>query len=157
MEQIEQLYHEHGGALLAYLRRTFGKVESAEDMLHETFVQAMRHQDRLAQAVSARAWLFGIARHVGLTALRKNRPLQRIEEHHLSAPQCDSRLSNMREAIEKLSDVLRETLEFRLRDHLTYEEIALAMEIPVGTVRSRLHTAMQQLRTAMEDPQELSK
>jgi RNA polymerase sigma-70 factor, ECF subfamily len=150
MQQIERLYQEHGPALLVYLRRSFGRHESPEDMLQETFLQAMRYPDRLAQAVSPRAWLFGIARHIGLTALRKARPLDAIDEKRLVSRQADPRVTAMYEVIERLPGALRETLEFRLRDHLTYEEIAGAMEIPLGTVRSRLHAAMRQLRTSMD-------
>jgi RNA polymerase sigma-70 factor (ECF subfamily) len=45
---------------------------------------------------------------------------------------------------------LREALELRLRDELTYEEIAAVLEIPVGTVRSRLHNALERVRAALD-------
>jgi RNA polymerase sigma-70 factor (ECF subfamily) len=151
MQQIERLYREHGSALLAYLTRSFGRCEPPEDMLHETFVQALRNQNRLGQAVSARAWLFGIARHVGLTAARRSRPRQTIEEQTIAAPADDPDLQAMRESIEQLGAELKETLELRLRERLSYEEIAQALEIPVGTVRSRLHAALRQLRDAMTE------
>ena len=44
---------------------------------------------------------------------------------------------------------MRETLELRLADELSYEEIAAVLEIPVGTVRSRLHNAVKKLREEM--------
>ena len=56
----------------------------------------------------------------------------------------------MLDAIASLPEVLRETMELRLREQLSYEEIAQVMQIPVGTVRSRLHTAMKKLREILE-------
>jgi RNA polymerase sigma-70 factor (ECF subfamily) len=145
MPDIENLYRTHGSALLAYLRSVCRWVP-AEDLLHETFVQALRRPGQLDQAVSPRAWLFGIARHVGLTAARRHRPMAMLDADHAQPEQPTTDLMDVRAAIANLPPVLRETLELRLREQLSYEEIAHVLAIPLGTVRSRLHTAMRQLR-----------
>lgn len=151
MRDLERLYNTHGAALLAYLRRGFGWCASPEDMLQDTFVAAMRRPQRLAAAQSPRAWLFGIARHVGLSAARRHRPAAAPSiETDAPAAQTDPQIADMRELIVALPEVLRETLELRLRERLSYEEIAVVLAIPIGTVRSRLHAAMQQLREAMK-------
>jgi RNA polymerase sigma-70 factor (ECF subfamily) len=154
MPDLEQLYRDHASALLAYLRASFGWCGSANDMLQETFLQALRRKDRLSQADSQRAWLFGIARHVGLTAARMHRPTVSLDEVAPRQTAPRNELDAMREAISGLSPLLRETLELRLRDRLSYEEIAQVMDCPIGTVRSRLHTAMQLLRTALDQTEE---
>lgn len=59
----------------------------------------------------------------------------------------------MREAIAQLAPELRETLELRLTDELSYEEIASVLGVPVGTVRSRLHNAVRRLRTVLTTPE----
>jgi RNA polymerase sigma-70 factor (ECF subfamily) len=150
MQEIEQLYHQHGPALLAYLRRCFAGRTPPEDLLQETFVQAMRRRDRLAAAVSSRAWLFGIARHVGLTAMRRLRTAEPFEEQRITSQAADPNLAAMREAIEALPPPMREVVQLRLREDLSYAEIAQVLEIPIGTVRSRLHNAVRQLRQAMD-------
>jgi RNA polymerase sigma-70 factor, ECF subfamily len=150
MQKIEHLYRAHGPALLAYLQRNFGRSASAQDMLQETFLQALRRQDRLAAADSPRAWLFGIARHVGLTALRNRRPTESLDASPPPLTELNPELETMREAIAQLLPTMREPLELRLRDNLSYEEIATMLEIPIGTVRSRLHTALQRLRDVMD-------
>ncbi|MGA2440990.1 MAG: sigma-70 family RNA polymerase sigma factor [Tepidisphaeraceae bacterium] len=61
----------------------------------------------------------------------------------------DDELAAMREAIAKLPPAMGEPLELRLRENLSYEEIASMLEIPIGTVRSRLHNAMRRLRDEM--------
>jgi RNA polymerase sigma-70 factor (ECF subfamily) len=60
--------------------------------------------------------------------------------------QTDERLAAVRAAIASLPEAQRETLELRLRNELSYEEIAAVLGIPVGTVRSRLHGAVKTLR-----------
>lgn len=147
-EHLDSLYREHAAALLRYLGHRFGRVAPAEDLLQDTFLQAVRGADRLEGSPSPRAWLFGIARHVGLTAVRRRRDVEPIPTS-VPAPRAvdsDPRLAAVREAIERLSPPLREALELRLRDDLSYEEIAGVLEIPVGTVRSRLHHAVRRLR-----------
>jgi RNA polymerase sigma-70 factor (ECF subfamily) len=148
MREIERLYRSHGAALLAYLRRAFAWCALPEDLLQETFVQALRRQDRLAEAASPRAWLFGIARHVGLTAARRYRPGATLAESQLAA-EANPEIAAMREAIAALPEILRDTLDLRLRAGLSYEEIAEALDIPIGTVRSRLHSALMRLRQSL--------
>ena len=148
-QDIEQLYRAHGAALASYLRRSFGRWAAPEDLLHETFVQALRYQDRLSRAASARAWLFGVARHVGLTAARRHHPAEPLNDQARSESQRPE-ITAMLDAIASLSENLREALELRLREQLSYEEIAQVVQIPVGTVRSRLHTAMKTLREILQ-------
>jgi RNA polymerase sigma-70 factor, ECF subfamily len=147
---LQELYRAHGGDLLVYLRRSFGRCASPEDMLQETFLQALRRPDRLARAASPRAWLFGIARHVGLTALRRHRPAVSLNAIEPRAAGPPPQVEAVRLAIASLPDVAREALELRLREQLSYEEIAEMLDIPIGTVRSRLHNAMRQLRQALD-------
>lgn len=148
MLSLETLYRTHAGAILAYLKRTLRAGDGAEDLLHETFVQAVRRPDQIAGVSSPRAWLFGIARHVGLSALRRRRPPERLMEEPAAseAGEADPRLERVRSAIEVLPEAQREALELRLRDGLSYQEIADVQNVPVGTVRSRLHHAMRRLR-----------
>jgi RNA polymerase sigma-70 factor (ECF subfamily) len=151
VDQLEGLYRAHGPALLVYLRRATGRQQLAEDLLHETFVHALRSVDRLAEVVSPRAWLFRIARNVTVSAGRRRRPAIGLPEQ-IAAPDAaggPADLEGMRLAIAGLPDKLRETLELRLRDELSYEEIAAVLAIPVGTVRSRLHHAVRQLRDVL--------
>lgn len=153
---VEAAYRAHGAALLGYLRGFVRGFEAAEDLLQETFVQAIRHSERMAAAVSVRAWLFGVARHVALTHARRAHGMQSLPENVAARAEGagDERVEAMRAAMRRLPDGQREALELRLRDGLSYEEIAQVLAIPVGTVRSRLHHAMRTLKegTANSNP-----
>ena len=62
----------------------------------------------------------------------------------------DPRVEEMRQAMSKLPIAQQETLELRLSRDLSYQEIATVLEIPLGTVRSRLHNAVNHLRQVMQ-------
>lgn len=148
--RLETLYRDIGPGLLAYLRRRFGDVHVAEDLLHETFFQAARRMGRLSEAVSPRAWLFAIARNVSATALRRRRATAPLPSELPAEPVVeDPRLDLVKAALATLPDAQRESLELRLREGLSYDEIADVLHIPVGTVRSRLHHALRRLRAAV--------
>ena len=149
-ERVERLYREYGPEILRYLEWRHGA--AAEDLLQEVFLQALRHADALADVGQPRAWLYAVARNVGLNAQRR----RRVEEAHrlqasaspadVAPPPDAQRLQSVRAAIAELPDLHREVLELRLNQDLAYEEIALTVGIPVGTVRSRLHHAIRAIR-----------
>src|SRR5438105_11428187 len=99
--KMEGWYREYGAALLRYLGRRFGS-DGADDLLQETFVQALRRPQRQGETVSPRAWLFGIARHVGLSTFRRRRVMAELPESIESrAGDVDERMDEMRQAIAK--------------------------------------------------------
>ncbi len=150
LAELERLYHEAGPGLLRYLTRRLRRREEAEDVLQAAFVEAARFYDRLSAADSPRAWLYAVARNLVAARQRKaglihwsslpDDPAERSET------ESDERLDTMRDAIAGLPDALRETLELRVSQDLSYVEIAAVLDLPVGTVRSRLHNAVEQLR-----------
>ncbi len=123
----------------------------AQDLLQETFLQAIRSKDKLADVSSPRAWLFGVARNIAMNSIRRSQPLVSLPvnlSQDCSGP--DPRVEEMRQAITKLPAAQQETLELRLTRDLSYQEIAIVLEIPLGTVRSRLHNAVSRLRQVMQ-------
>ncbi|MBC8377613.1 MAG: RNA polymerase sigma factor [Planctomycetes bacterium] len=148
---LEVLYAQHGPHILRYLQRFVGP-KHAEDVLQDTFVQALWHFERLCDVSVPRAWLFRVARNLAMNVLRKNKMATNIDLDGLihSTSLEDSKLTTMRQAIKKLPEKHRETIMLRWYDQLSYEEIAQVLNISIGTVRSRLHYALGQLRTQME-------
>ena len=157
-QRLEQLYREAGPNLLAYLQRQHRDSHLAEDLLQETFAAALSRPDRLWSAASPRAYLFGIARNLCVDAYRHGQSSDSMQNTLESAPAAapDPRIDLMHEAIAKLNSSSREVLELRLQSELSYEEIAAILQIPVGTVRSRLHHAVKNLRqTLTRNPERL--
>lgn len=150
LAELEGLYHEAGQGLMRFLSRRLHRRDEAEDVLQATFVEAARFHDRLMGAESPRAWLYAVARN--LVAVRQRRDgvvnwsSLPPDAAARDGAETDDRLEEMRSAIAQLPDPLRETLELRVSQNLTYQEISTVLQVPVGTVRSRLHNAVEQLR-----------
>jgi RNA polymerase sigma-70 factor (ECF subfamily) len=149
---MEKIYRDFGPELLAFFRRRHESPQTAEDLLQETFAAAMKNPDRLLQADSPRAYLFGMARNLSAEMHRRSRPTEELpaEPPMAEGETADPRLEVMREGIERLNAASRQVLELRLQRELSYEEMAASLGVPVGTVRSRLHHAVRQLRAHLK-------
>ncbi len=155
---FERLFREAAEDLTRYFTRRHGDgSEAPQDLVQETFLEMARGLNRGGKPRSLRAYLFGIARHVSQAAWkRRDREQQQrsdagVEIAVALAP--DPRIETAREIIESLPTLQREILELRFTQQLAYAEIAEALGIPVGTVRSRLHHAISMVREkiALED------
>jgi len=139
---------------------------SAEDLVQETYLRAWRHWDTFKPGGEARAWLFAIARN----AWRKRAPrearlvaveddaLQALadQEYPIGAPvDVLQRLSDadlrpaIRNAIANLPEPFREVVELVELQELPYAEAAVVLDVPVGTVRSRLFRARRLLQLSL--------
>jgi RNA polymerase sigma-70 factor (ECF subfamily) len=147
---VEQLYRESREALTGYFRRRHS--HAAEDLVQETFSQLMRRVDRCRASASPRGYLFGIARHVSLDAWRRAKPPGEsdVSVEAIAAPEPDPRLAAAHETIAALPALQREVLDLRFQHDLSYAEIAEALGIPIGTVRSRLHNALELVRERLQ-------
>lgn len=153
---LERLFRDAAEDLTRYFaRRHRDGAEAPQDLVQETFLEMARGLERGGKPRSLRAYLFGIARHVSQAAWRR---CDREREHRSDqAPELagttapDSRVEAAREVIESLPSLQREILELRFTQQLSYAEIAEALGIPVGTVRSRLHHAIAMVRDRVGD------
>ena len=144
------LYRENAPALLRFFRRK-GPGGEAEDLVQETFARVLRRPGDLSGARSPRAWIFGIARHVAADAWRRverDRKPPELEWPPPPRPQ-DARVEDLCLALRGLSPALQAPLRLRLAEDCSYQEIADRLGIPVGTVRSRLHNALKELRSVL--------
>ena len=151
---LNHLYGQVGPSLRAYFRQYQILGDAADDLLQDTFFRAVRNPGRLRDSVSPKAYLFGIARNVRRDALRRRRPAVELPEE-MPAPEPaaeDERLEDVRAAIGDLPPPQREALLLKLRHELSYLEIAEVLDIPIGTVRSRLHQAVLHLKLQLNPP-----
>jgi RNA polymerase sigma-70 factor (ECF subfamily) len=152
------LFWRHGPAVHAYLARRTNR-QVADDLLGEVWLRAFRGRSNYDRRWSdARPWLYGIARNVLRTHWRSRR---RSDGDHVEAgtsdpwPDADRRLDaaalegTLRRMLATLSDEEREVLLLVRWEQLTPAEVAVALAIPQGTARSRLHRALSVLRSEM--------
>ena len=153
------VYDRHAGVVFRFLIRRVGR-DAADELLGETFRVAFERRSTYdCDRPNARPWLYGIAtnlvaRHRRTEARRLNATAQLVPERGHQpladgvAEQLDARTEwpAVAHAIADLPDGERDALLLFAWEELSYEEIALALEIPIGTVRSRLNRARARLR-----------
>jgi RNA polymerase sigma-70 factor (ECF subfamily) len=161
-ERFTPLFDRHAAAVHHYLARRIGPV--AEDLLAETFLVAFRERGRYRpERVDVRPWLFGIATNLLRQHLRQEKRRYRALARSAAEPagqafptdeaaeRVDAR-SLRRElaaALAALHRRDRDVLLLAAWADLSYPEIAAVLEIPVGTVRSRLNRARRLVREAL--------
>lgn len=132
-----------------------GERGAAQDLVQETFVLAWRARKQLREGVAVQAWLYQILRREAMRVWREREPWEVWDDAHCEGVaddrvQVDLRI-DLLNAIQALNPVHREILvPFYLAD-MSYEQLAAAMNIPVGTVMSRLSRARRALRQLLEE------
>jgi RNA polymerase sigma-70 factor (ECF subfamily) len=158
--------------LFGYLRRYLGDATLADDVFQNTFLQLYLKRDQYEPGRPVRPWLYTIATHQAIDSLRRagRHPTVSLEQqtgeesdgepHRLMGlledvgPSPVDRVSTdearevVRQSVEALPDFLRQVVILAYFQGLPYRDVAEALGIPVGTVKSRLHTALQRLHDA---------
>ena len=151
---LERLFAESERDLARYFSRRNGSEDGVQDLVQETFLQMARGLRDGKTPKCARGYLFGIARHLSQAAWSRRAESQVVplEEAaaEIAAPSEDDRVAAARETIARMDAVQREILDLRLAQELSYAEIAEALAIPIGTVRSRLHHALAEVRHRLQ-------
>jgi RNA polymerase sigma-70 factor (ECF subfamily) len=164
-DAIEALFVDHFDSIYRFAVCRVGR-DAAVDIAAETFAQALRSAERMDPARDARAWLFGIAnnviRHHRRAEERRIRAYATVERQSDAAGRTGHAESEvflrarLVEALVLLDARDREALLLFAWADLSYEEIATALQIPLGTVRSRIHRARRVLRESLGDSGVLS-
>ena len=121
-----------------------GRPEIAEDVAQEAIVRAWRSQGKLARADDMRAWLRKVVVRQAISAL-KRQPQDELLE--VAAPDQESAIQ-VRAVLASMPAETRALLALAYFEGLTYAELATMLDIPEGTVASRLHTAKAAFRNA---------
>jgi len=142
---FERMYSAHFARVRDFLRIYLGGGPIVEDIAQETFLHFWQRPDRFNPARSSvRAYLFGIARKRAADWWRHQRPLA----ERYTEPTSDSAEPEllMSDALQRLNADARTVLWLREAEGYSYEELSSILEVPIGTVRSRLFAAREQLR-----------
>jgi RNA polymerase sigma-70 factor (ECF subfamily) len=171
-EAFGVLLRRYERELYGYLRRYLGDSNLADDVFQNTFLQLYTKISQYELGRPVRPWLYTIATHQAIDALRRNsrhqilsldqnrqelpngevRSLVELLETHGPGPadaaQGEERRERVRADVDSLPDFLRQVVILAYYQGLKYREIADVLHIPVGTVKSRLHTALMKLQEA---------
>jgi RNA polymerase sigma-70 factor (ECF subfamily) len=161
-EQFTVLFRRHAPHIQRYVVRRLGQ-DAADDIVAETFLLAFRQRESYDQTrADARPWLYGIATHLigrhSRAEIRMYRALARTGADPVMEPftdRVDERVSastasrQLAAALARLPEEYRDTLLLVVWGDLSYAEVATALGVPVGTVRSRMSRARSKLRRTL--------
>jgi RNA polymerase sigma-70 factor (ECF subfamily) len=161
---FEQLYHLYIGQAVRVAYLITRSQQAAEDAAQEAFIQVLRRIHTLRDPQSFRPWFYSILHNAARRTGRKGRGWSFFPFDLLNRGEPDSQAAAVEEIIEgrlevealraligQLPEIHREVIVLRYYAGLTEPEMAQALDLPPGTVKSRLHGARQRLLTQLKN------
>lgn len=156
----EELIRRHARSVYRTLCHLLGNIEDSEDLTQQVFVKAFAALSTYTDRGQFRSWLLRIARNESFALMRRRKVRPQFErevrEGDLDAPsvieeiQSRDRVAGIAQAILQLPAEERQVVQLRLQEELGFREIAELLEVPLGTVLSRMHQARDRLRRALK-------
>jgi RNA polymerase sigma-70 factor, ECF subfamily len=155
---MASLFDRYSKIVYSVALRVLRDPASAEDVLQEIFMQVWRNPEGfIATRGSLGGWLAVVSRNRSIDALRRKRPTEQVDDMALASPynladeaERNSMMEKARSVIHLLPTEQRKTLEMAFFDGLTHAEIAEMTGDPLGTVKTRIRSALTTLRKAFK-------
>lgn len=157
-QAFDLFYQRYSATVYTYILRLVRDEQLAEDVLQETFIAVWRNAHQYRGKAQVRTWLFSIAHRRTMNWMRSNGGLNEKEYVDVEEWLADGeettypgweqgvQIEDVRMALDQLSPEHRAVVELALYYDLSYAEIAEVVGCPLGTVKSRLYAARQQLQ-----------
>lgn len=156
---LQRLADEHYAALYRYAYRLSGSADSAGDLTQETFCKAHAQFGQLRDPNRAKAWLYSILRNAYFHRVRENShrrcvSLDQIADPPVEMPEVFPEIepAKLQQALNDLPEGFRTPLILFYFDDFSYRDIAEQLDLPIGTVMSRLARAKAYLRERLCPP-----
>ena len=152
----------HEKSLLGFAYRFTSNHEDAKDLLQETFLKALKYKDKFAESTNLKAWLYTIMKNTFINNYRKasraNTIVDETEENYfinqtnavkVERPDQSVGFKEISQMINALDDDYRVPFQMHYNG-FKYKEIAEQLELPIGTIKSRIFLARQKLSTKLK-------
>ena len=153
---VQRLVDDYYESLYRYAYRLSGRAADAEDLTQEAFCKAQLNLSQLRDATRAKPWLFRILRNVYLHRIRaeRNHPCVSLDDlsdvpGRLPDPLPPVDPEQLQSALDELPELFRTPIILYYFDDFSYRDIAEQMDLPLGTVMSRLARAKAYLRSRL--------
>ena len=168
-DQFERLAGESERQVYAVCYHMMGSREDAQDCAQETMLRAFKAFGSFRRDASFSTWITRIAMNVCTDALRKRRPVMSLDamrdDTNFDLPDAGptayaqleqkERVRLLREGLDELPEEMRQIIVLRDMRGMSYEEIAAVLEVPLGTVKSRVNRAREKLSGILQKSSEL--
>jgi RNA polymerase sigma-70 factor (ECF subfamily) len=156
-QAFSHLYDSYAGALYGLVRQIVPDKELSNDVLQEVFVNIWRKIDSYDSSKGRLfTWMLNIARNASIDKIRSRNYQENllkapIDENDIAHPVVRQGIDDygLKKLIFKLKDEQRMLIDLSYYQGFTHDQIARALNIPLGTVKTRLRTALMQLRTML--------
>lgn len=147
-EALDSLLSAIGPPLLRYVTRVTGDAALAEDVVQETFIAIVRKISWLSDPSLFRAWAYRIASREAFRVLRRNRRYTEPGEEmtYVDEPSDPWQRERLLASLEKLSPASRAVVTLHYLEEMPLGDVAAVLDLPLGTVKSRLSYGLTQLR-----------
>jgi RNA polymerase sigma-70 factor, ECF subfamily len=151
MSDFHILYRAYGAVVRRFARFLCGNEALADDITSETFVRAWQARGKIREA-TVKAYLLTIARNLYRDHLRGHKPMNELDES-ICDPNIDLESQTAQKAevqavmrmLQQLPEIDRTALLMRVQEEMSYEEIAVALQLPLTTVKVKVHRARLKL------------
>lgn len=159
---FQELYQSFGPRIKSYMMRQGADPATAEDLAQETLMTLWRKADLYSgDKGSVSTWIFTIARNLRIDRLRREVPWQPLPENFDKEASNDldpeetlhlqERGQRVRYILDKLPEDQSEVVRLSFIEGLSHSEISEKLNLPLGTVKSRMRLAYQKVKEALED------
>lgn len=152
---FEYLFDRYRDAIRRLLVQRLGHASEVDDLLQETFIKVYINLHRYNPQYTFGQWVYTIARNTFVDFIRRRQDDLPIDERFASppslAPTPEESVINLQQRsqiesyLERLSPRYRQLIRLRFFDELSYEEIAAKLALPLGTVKTQIHRAREQM------------
>lgn len=156
IEALEEAYRLHGALLFSVARSILANDEDAEDCVHDALLRVWKGESYRLERGNLRAFLVVCVRNEALSRRRAEVRHLRIEQKLVADEGYEEpeirdhvELEALRRSLGDLPDEQREAIELAYYQGLSHAQIALKLNIPLGTVKGRISLAMRKLRTSL--------
>lgn len=156
---LAALYDEYAGRVYGFVLRVVGDAALAQEVTQDVFLKVWQHPHQWDPARGQfSSWLLTVARYTAVDrlrfeALRSGRSVPLMED--IDAPTRDdpdpAELDRLRALLRRLPDEQRQVIELAYFRGLTHSELAAALNLPLGTVKTRLRAGLQKLRALLSE------
>ncbi len=161
LDAFEKLVERYNNKLTYYVRRLVHDNEKAQDILQMVWLDVFWHIRKLSNTNAFSVWLYRIARNKAVDLVRFEHRFEQLDEDTLAEQESEvendisiDNIARLHFALQKIKPQHCEVLVLHFLEELSYEEISKVIEKPIGTVRSRIYYAKQELRKTMEEEDE---
>lgn len=146
-EEFQEIYRIHQGGVRRTLQGMTGNSSIAEELTQEAFIKAWKGLPLFGFQSSLKTWLYKVAINIGRDWLRTHKHHSLPESHSIEEKsEASAETQAIQEALQELQEETRTLLVLHYYEGMKLLEISKVLEVPVGTIKSRLHGAKRSLQ-----------